>query len=126
MNLIGRKIYFDTITGDILVNTGDRKSTERETTLEEDIQIYSTLTERNINSFDVVKLEYGQFHQDFDECIGYRINPETRELEFSYPDPNAPVEPQPYRPPLSELVTAHNDYLIDVDYRLTLVELGLA
>lgn len=104
---IGRRIYFEKITGNIIIDTGERRGTVIPSTIEQDISTYKALTEKVKDSFDVIELEYGQYAQDFAECNGYRVNLETRELEFSYPDPNAgePQEPV-YQKPLSEEVTS--------------------
>jgi len=102
---IGKKIYYDVLTGEELVCTFERKHGFRETTVEEDIAAYKELSERNRDSFDVIQLEYGQYAQDFRECNGYRVNPETKTLEFSYPDPNETEPSEPvYQAPLSEEV----------------------
>lgn len=102
---IGRKIYFDKPTGDVLVDTGERSGFVSKTTLEQDISTYKVLSERNRNTFDVIELEFGQYTQDFIECNGYQVNPETKELEFSYPDPNDEDQQESvYQAPLSEEV----------------------
>lgn len=103
---IGRRIYFDKDTGNVIVDVGERRGSVVPTTTEQDIKNYTALSERNRDSFDYIELEYGQYAQDFAECNGYRVNPETKELEFSYPDPNAPEEPKEpvYQAPLSEEV----------------------
>lgn len=102
---IGRKIYYDKATGDILVDIGERQGSVISTSEEQDIQNYKALSERNRETFDVIELEYGQYRQDFAECNGYRINPETKVLEFSYPDPNEEEPQEPvYQKPLSEEV----------------------
>lgn len=103
---IGRKLYFDKITGSIIVDTGERQGHVRETTIEEDFSIYKALHERVPETIGVSQLEYGQYTQDFMECNGYRVNPETLQIEFSYLDPNLPPEEQEpeYRKPLSEEV----------------------
>src|SRR5690625_5024842 len=99
---IGRRIYYDLGTGNVLVNTGERQGFVKKTTPEQDIENYKALSERNRDTFDYIELEYGQYSRDFAECDGYRVNPETKELEFSYPDPNEdePQEPE-YQEPLS-------------------------
>lgn len=105
MKQIGRKIYFDKETGNILVDLGEKQGFVIETTVEQDIQNYTVLSERNRDTFDYIELEYGQYSQDFMESNGYRINPETKELEFSYPDPNEEEPQEPvYQEPLSEEV----------------------
>ncbi|WP_231110075.1 hypothetical protein [Anoxybacillus flavithermus] len=76
----------------------------RETTFEEDYNTYKVLNERLINTIGCIQLEYGQYAEDFAQCNGYRVNPETLELEFSYPDPNQPEAPQVFRKPLTEEV----------------------
>ena len=54
----------------------------------------------------MIQLEYGQYAQDFATCNGYRVNPDTLELEFSYPDPSQPEPQEPvYQKPLSEEIT---------------------
>lgn len=101
---IGRKIYYEKATGNIIVDIGERQGSVIETTIEQDIATFTALSERNRDAFDVLELAYGQYTQDFAECNGYRVNPETKTLEFSYPDPNEPGVEQPYQAPLSEKV----------------------
>ncbi|MCM3040719.1 hypothetical protein M3201_13530 [Paenibacillus motobuensis] len=92
---IGKKIYFEKATGNVIVDTGERSGFVRETTQEEDFAAYQALAERVPDTVGCLQLEYGQYSQDFAECNGYRVNPETLELEFSYPDPGEtePTEP---------------------------------
>lgn len=125
MNL-GMVIFYDNITGEVLVNTGEYKDVKNKKTIEQQINTYSVLKERERDSFDYIELAYGGYRADFTSMNGYRVNPETKTLEFSYPDPNELGVEQPYQAPLSEQVTAHMDYLIDVDFRLSMIELGLA
>jgi len=106
LNQIGRKIFFDKLTGDKLVDTGDRSGNIRETTTEEDFATYAALAERVPETVGVFQLEYGQYARDFAECNGYRVNPQTLQIEFSYPDPNNPTPEPVYRKPLSEEVDA--------------------
>lgn len=102
--MVARKLYYDKRTGEIISDTGERQGSVAATTTEQDIQAFSALSERNRDTFDVLELEYGQYAQDFAEASSYRVNPEIKELEFSYPDPNEPEVEQPYQPPLSEQV----------------------
>lgn len=102
---IGRKIYYEVVTGNIIVNTGERNGGTIPTTIEQDIAIYTVLSKLNRDTFDVLELDFGAYSQDFAECNGYRVNVDTKTLEFSYPDPNEPTLEQPYQAPLSEKVT---------------------
>lgn len=101
---IGKRIYYLNATGEVIVLIGDRSGIVAPTTIEEDMQDYKVLSELNTDAFSYLELEYGQYDQDFAECTSYRVNPETKTLEFSYPDPNEPSVEQPYQAPLSEKV----------------------
>lgn len=122
---IGRRIYYEIVTGNVILDTGERQGSVVPTTIEEDLQNYKDLSARNEDTFDYIELPFSAYRQDFMECNGYRVNQETKELEFSYPDPNKPEVEQPYQRPLSEIVSENTDYLLDVDFRLIMVELGL-
>lgn len=103
---IGRKIYFDNKTGEVLANTGQHSGDVRETTQEEDFETYKALSERVPETVGVIQLEYDQYDQDFAEGILDHVDPETKQLNFRYPDPSNPEpEPEP-RPPLSVEVEA--------------------
>jgi len=103
---IGRKVYYDILTGMVLVDTGEKFGHVRETTMAEDFKTYKALSERNPETIGMIQLEYGQYAQDFRECNGYRVNPVTQQIEFSYPDPNQPEPQEPiYQKPLSEEVS---------------------
>lgn len=98
-----RRIFYDRITGNKLVEQGF-KYYMTPTTVEQDIASHTVLSDRNRDSFDFIEIEFDQYAQDFAECNGYRVNPETKELEFSYPDPNEPTAPPVYQKPLSEQI----------------------
>lgn len=122
MHPVKKRFYYDT-QGFIFFDV----NLYSETSIEKDIQDFKVLSERNRETFDVIELDYGAYAQDFAECIGYRVNPETKTLEFSYPDPNAPEEPQPFVKPLSEQVKTlenqqkqlNDDLLAFMDYVTT-------
>lgn len=122
---IGRKLFYVTSTGLVIKDTGQYTNALINPTIEQEIETFKELSERNRDTFEVIELEYGQYVQDFAECTSYRVNPETKELVFSYPDPNEPEVEQPYQAPLSEQVASNMDYLLDVDFRLMMVELGI-
>lgn len=92
---IGRRIFYDIVTGEKIVNTGERSGNVFKTTVEHDIKIYQDLSERQWDSFDFIELEYGQYNKDFEARYEYRVNPKTKEIEFSYPDPD---QPEPEKP----------------------------
>lgn len=105
--MIRRKLYYDKLTGNILAHIPEQSNVVnvRETTIEEDFSTIKNLSERNEDSVGLLWLDYGQYSQDFAESNGYRVNPETKEIEFSYPDPNEEEPQEPvYQAPLSEEV----------------------
>lgn len=103
---IGRRIYYDKATGNVIVDTGERSGHVVPTTVEQDFRSYAALAERVPETVGVLELEYGQFAEDFAACNGYRVDVsgETPTLVFSYPDPSNPEAPPVYRKPLSEEV----------------------
>lgn len=103
MNKIGRRIYYDKTTGNVILDTGERIGAVIETTIDQDFETYQILKERVRDTVGVIRLEYGQYAQDFAQCNGYRVNPEKKELEFSYPDPNTTESQEPvYQKALTE------------------------
>ncbi|MGE7828886.1 hypothetical protein [Paenibacillus sp. NPDC093718] len=108
MKNIGNRIYFDKLTGEVIIQTGHRRVFDEYVvpTVEDDFRAFVKLSERNPETVGVLELEYGQYAQDFAESDGYQINPETLELEFFYRDPNDPEQPPVFQKPLSEEVEA--------------------
>lgn len=103
MNQIGRKIYYDKATGNVILDTGEMVGFVTPTTIDQDFETYQALKERVRDTVGVIQLEFGQYAEDFAQCNGYRVNPQTLELEFSYRDPNATEPQEPvYQKPLSE------------------------
>lgn len=123
--MIKRKIYFDNRNGNVIVHIPEQTNTFGfvDTSIDEDFDSLQSLKDRDRNTIDVLIFEYGQYAQDFAECNGYRVNPDTKELEFSYPEPNEPTAPPVYQKALSEQIAevkAKNEELtMTVDSILT-------
>lgn len=117
---IGRKIYYDLETGNIIIDTGERSGSVVETTVEQDFVTYAALAERVPSTVGCLQLDYGEFAQEFAECNGYwvDVSSETPSLLFSYPNPEQPEEPFVYRKPLSEQVQEQEQRLADVELAL--------
>jgi hypothetical protein len=122
------RIFYDKENGHIIQMTGNFEDvwlTEYES-VEMQIPKYTALSERNRETFDVLELPFGAYSQDFAECNGYRVNVTTGELEFSYPDPNAPTEEPVYQKPLSEQVTQLEKRTLESENAImTLMELQM-
>jgi hypothetical protein len=125
MNKIGRKIYYDKATGNVILDTGEKMGAVVETTVDQDFETYQVLKERVRDTVGVIQLEYGQYAADFAQCNGYRVNPETQELEFSYPDPNATEPQEPvYRKPLSEELEETKQAIAELTLLLAQMQMG--
>ncbi|SDE82076.1 hypothetical protein SAMN04488542_102256 [Fontibacillus panacisegetis] len=99
---LGRKIYYQKANGAVIVARNESRGDVRETTIDEDFAMLIDLRNYDRESLGVLTLESGQYAQDFAECNGYRVNPDTLELEFSYLDPSDPEPQEPvYQKPLS-------------------------
>lgn len=101
---IGRKIYYEIATGNVLHVTSEMAGDVVETTIDQDFSNIKVLKERVRETVGVIKLSFGQYSQDFANCNGYRVNIGTKQIEFFYPDPNLPPGEPVYQPPLTEQV----------------------
>ena len=110
---IGRRIYYDKATGNIILDTGERSGDVVETAVEQDFAAYAALAERVPDTVGHVQLQYGEYAQDFMEGRLNRIDLNTLQPVFSYPDPSNPEQPLTPQTPLSaqvsELRQAVND-----------------
>jgi hypothetical protein len=89
---IGRKIYFEKITGNVILDTGERQGNVIETTQEQDFAMYAKLQGYIQDAIGLLQLAYGQHSGQFQSCFGYRINPETEEIIFNYIPSQASLE----------------------------------
>lgn len=80
---IGRKIYYIIQTGEVVADTGERQGSVVETTVDQDIESYA-LSELDRNSFDYIQLEFGMHSEEFTKCTSYKVNLETKQIEFDY------------------------------------------
>lgn len=81
MNKINSKVYYDNQTGEVLVVTGEILAEIEENTLEQDIEQYEALQNRNI---DFIKLEYGTLSNTFNNSKTYHIDLKTKKLIVEY------------------------------------------
>lgn len=86
---IGKRVYFDVKTGEVILNTGERSGWVVQTTIEDDIRAFKVLSERNRETFDFLEFEYGA-HREQESIGGYVVGVEleTKSLIFEYPTPD--------------------------------------
>lgn len=91
---IGKRIYYLKVDGRVILDTGEAEGWVLPTTTEDDWRIYSELQKYNKTEVDFIELQFGEFKTEFAECTSYRVNAETKQLEFDYtPIPEPPDVP---------------------------------
>ena len=94
---LGKRIYYLKVDGRVILDTGEAEGWVNPTTSEDDWRIYSELQKYNKTEIDFIELQFGEFKTEFAECTSYRVNVETKTLEFDYtpipPSPEVPVAP---------------------------------
>lgn len=94
MMQIGRKIYYEKSTGNIILEIGERMGFVVETTTEQDFNMYEVLQQYVPKQVGCIQLEYGQFADKFG-MYHYRIDPEAQEIVWGEKiNPDIP-EPKP-------------------------------
>ncbi|WGV59387.1 DUF4376 domain-containing protein [Brevibacillus brevis] len=88
---IGRKIYFDKLTGNVLVDTGERMGAVVETTMEQDFQTFAALSKRVPETVGLLQLEYGQDSDKFSQYL-YHIDPKSQTIIWDLMPPTASLE----------------------------------
>ncbi len=82
---IGRKIYYEKLTGESILIIPE-KFNGIQTTKEQDFSMYEILSIRNPESVGLIELEYGQYNSDFQTANYVMVDLETGELIFNYPE----------------------------------------
>ena len=91
---IGTKIYYCLLTGNVIKIIGDCQGYVKETTFNEDIEIYAELKERDKDSIGLLTFKYGEYPKLSQNSTGVMVDLETKELIFSYDElPQEPQEP---------------------------------
>lgn len=89
---IGTKIYYCLLTGNVIKIIGDCQGYVKETTFDEDYEIYTELKERNKNTIELLQFKFGEYPKLSQNSTGVMVNLETKELIFSYDE--LPIPPQ--------------------------------
>jgi len=116
--MFGRRFYYDKLTGQVIIDTGQAWGVTEPPSVEDDITRYLGLQNRARESWDYLDIEYGAYSEDFLSCSSFKIDPDSKEILFSYPDPSEPTEPTVYQKPLSVQVAETNRRLSDVELAL--------
>lgn len=114
---IGKRIYYLKVDGRVILDTGEAEGWVNPTTSEQDWEIYSELSKYNKSEVDYIELKWGEFKTEFSECTSYKVNIDTKEIEFDYtpipPSPEVPTSPTLHeRVEALEKTNAEQDLLI--------------
>ena len=91
---IGTKIYYCLVTGNVIKIIGDMQGYVKETTFDEDIEIYTELKERDKETIGLLQFNYGEYPKLSKDSTGVMVDLETKELIFNYEElPQEPIEP---------------------------------
>jgi len=90
---VGRKLYYELATGDVVLIIPEKHGINAvNTTKEQDFLMYDVLAARNPDSIGVIQLNYGQYRAEFQSARSVKVDIETEEIMFEYPN---------YEPPLT-------------------------
>lgn len=91
---IGKRIYYLKVDGRVILDTGEAEGWVNPTTSDDDWRIYTELSKYNKSEVDFIELQFGEFKTEFAECTSYKVNVDTKTLEFDYtPKPEPPDVP---------------------------------
>lgn len=113
----GSRVYYLKENGNVVFKTGQAEGWVTEITPAQDWEIYEELKKYTKESLDFIQLKYDEFRTEFAECTSYRVNVDTKQLEFDYtPVPEPPDVPHTptvhERLDALEQVNAEQDMLI--------------
>jgi hypothetical protein len=130
---IGTKIYYCLLSGNIVKIIGDMQGYVKETSFDEDYEIYTELKERDKSSIGLLQFEYGEYPKLSKGSTGVMVNLETKELIFSYEElptpPQEPTEIEVIQDKISILEAENADLLLDSaikDSKISTLENDLA
>lgn len=125
---IGKRIYYLKENGNIILDTGEAEGWVNKTTVEQDFKIYEELQKYTRDSVDCIELEFGEFKTEFAECTSYKVNIETKKLEFDYtekpPSPDVPISPTLHERVelLEKANSTQEDLIFEQAYELSLLK----
>lgn len=79
MKQIGRKLYYELSTGNVVLDTGEREGSVVETSIDEDFYTYTELQPYVLENVGVIQLQFGDFYDKFLN-FNPRINLSTTEI----------------------------------------------
>ena len=108
--MVGKKVYYELATGDVVLITPEKHHQDAvNTTKEQDFQMYDVLQARIPDQVGMVQLEYGEMRGDFEKANAVRVDLETGNLLFDFPQ---------FQPPHSQAIQTLNQKLAEKDQQI--------
>lgn len=95
---IGRRLYYVLRTGEVVLDTGERRGDVIATTVDDDFKIYTALSRFNRDTLGVMELDFGHLKEDFQKSSGIRIDVTGTKPTLLFSFPPEPGEEQPEEP----------------------------
>jgi len=84
--MIGRKLYYDTTTGnEILIIPQQNNSNAVATTKEQDFIMFDVLQARNPSQVGLIQFDYNEMQGDFSQCNSVKVDLGTLKPIFEFP-----------------------------------------
>ena len=84
MKRIGRKIFYEASTGNVILDTGERQGDVIETTIDEDFDMYAALQPYQREAVGVLQFPFGAWAEEFSKYT-YSVNPLSRTINWGVP-----------------------------------------
>lgn len=116
---IGKRLYYVKITGEVILDTGERSGDVIPTTVGDDFKIYTVLSRFNRDALGTMELEYGQFKEDFQKSSSVRVDNTGAEPTLLFSFPQEPGEEPVYHSPTQERIAALEQQLKETQTAIT-------
>lgn len=84
--MIGKKLYYEKSTGDVILITLEKNNLNSvNTTAEQDFNMYEVLQARNVEQVGVIQLAYGEMREDFERSQSVMIDLNSLRPVFEFP-----------------------------------------
>lgn len=87
----GRRLYYLS-SGTVIFDTGEGEGTdELVRDFDNDYKLQPSLKEYPKEEIAYLDFKYGQYRDEFEKCVFYKINPLTEDIQFAFKSEGTPV-----------------------------------
>lgn len=121
--VLGRRIYYFKSSGEVILDSGEKIGNIKYISPEEEVKIFKVFDGINANSYDYLELDFGQHSKEFLEASSYSVDTKNKKILFDFSEVEYPENIS--EDSLAQKVADNTDYLIELDFRLLMIELNL-